>query len=123
MFDFKLKERGVALFVVLATIFVVVLLANICLNIMVSQSRLTHHKVNRIQAYYAGWAVINYAQEELRRGKWTAPSVHFLPTDLSFPASVIQPIRIVLSTPGVNCAAPIGCSCVSVQIQYTNPTP
>lgn len=123
MFDFKLKKRGVALFAVLATIFVVVLLANICLNTMVSQSRLTHHKVDRIQAYYAGWAAINYAQEELRRGNWTAPSVRLLPSDPNFPASVLQPITIILMQPGLNCNAPVGCTCVIAQIQYVDPTP
>lgn len=74
MNKFKTKERGIVLFVVLATILVVILLANVILSIISSQSRLTHHQVSRIQAYYAAQAGINYAYEMLRKGTWATPS-------------------------------------------------
>lgn len=53
---------------VLSTIFIVVILANVVLTLITSQSRLTHHQVSRIQAYYAAQAGMNYAIEMLRLG-------------------------------------------------------
>lgn len=132
MFDFRLKDKGVALLAVLMTIFVVVILANIALNVMVSQGRLTHHKVNRIQAYYASWAAINYAQEMLRLGPaaggWAPNSCPApgcaLPNDADIPSSVIQPIMIVLTPSGQpGCVTPSGVTCISVNVQYINPSP
>ncbi|MBN2830736.1 MAG: hypothetical protein JXL82_00440, partial [Candidatus Omnitrophica bacterium] len=64
------KRRGVVLFVVLATILLVIILSGVILRIISSQSRLTHHKVSRIKAYYAGRGMINYAFEMLRTGTW-----------------------------------------------------
>lgn len=66
----KSKEKGVVLFIVLATLMIVIVLANAMLNIMSSQSRLTHHQVSRIQAYYAAQAGMNLAIERLRTGTW-----------------------------------------------------
>lgn len=128
MFDLKPKERGVALLVVLATILVVVILANIVLNIMVSQSRFTHHKVNRIQAEYAAWAAINFAQEMLRTGAWTpasCPGPGGCPLfDGTFPTTIVgQTVTIILAPPGGACAAPVGSVCVSAQVDYVRPTP
>jgi Tfp pilus assembly protein PilX len=67
------KEKGVVLAIVLSTIFIVIILANILMTIISSQSRLTHHKVSRIQAYYAGQAAMNYAFEQIRTGLWPIP--------------------------------------------------
>ena len=58
------------MFIVLGTILVVVILANIALNIMLSQSRLTNHEINRIRAYYSGLAGMNLALEHLRQDNW-----------------------------------------------------
>jgi len=127
MSDLKPKEKGVALLVVLATILVVVILANIVLNIMVSQSRFTHHKVNRIQAEYAAWAAINFAQEMLRTGAWnsgTCPPPGGCPlNDGTFPNSIIQPVIIILRPAGGVCGAPAGSICVSAEVDYVRPTP
>jgi len=62
----KTSRRGFALYLVLAVLLVVVILANVVLNLITSQSRLTHHQVKRIQATYAAQAGINYALECLR---------------------------------------------------------
>jgi len=72
----KLDRKGIVLFIVLGTIFIVLLLANIILNLFTSQARLTHHQVSRIQAYYASMAGVNYAIEKLRLGTagWVPPS-------------------------------------------------
>lgn len=136
MFDFKLKNRGVALFVVLGTIFVVVILANIALNMMISQSRFTYHKVGRIQAYYAAWAAINYANEMLRLdiagGGWNAGSCPpaapcAMPADATFPAAVLQPINIILAASGTPACPvppnPQGVTCIFIQVQYADPLP
>ena len=64
------SEKGVVLFIVLAALFVVVILANIVLSLIASQSRLTHHQVSRIQAYYAAKAGVIYGLEQLRTGNW-----------------------------------------------------
>ena len=66
MTKLRLDNKGVALFFVLATLLIVVILANVILGITLSQSRLTHHQVSRIQGYYAAQAGINYALEKLR---------------------------------------------------------
>lgn len=67
----KDNEKGMALMIVLGTLLVVVILANVILGIVSSQSRLTHHQISRIQAYYAAQAGINYALEKLRLGNDT----------------------------------------------------
>src|SRR3989338_8661960 len=79
----KFKEKGVVLFIVLATLMIVVVLANVMLNIMSSQSRLTHHQVSRIQAYYATQSGMNLAIERLRTGNWTEGSYCLGPTQVS----------------------------------------
>ena len=56
------------MFIVLATLMVVIILATVILSIMSSQSRLTHHEVSRIQAYYAALAGMNLAYDMLRVG-------------------------------------------------------
>jgi Tfp pilus assembly protein PilX len=68
-----MNKKGVALYFVLAVLLVVVLLANIVLNFVSSQRRLTIHQVKRVQAYYAAQAGVNYALEQLRlNSTWAA---------------------------------------------------
>lgn len=64
------NKKGIAIFMVLATILIVVVLANVVLAIISNQSRLTRHEVGRIQAYYAAQAGLVYALEMLRNGSW-----------------------------------------------------
>jgi len=108
--------------VVLATLSVVVILANVVLSIISSQSRLTQHQVGRIQAYYAALAGMNYAYEMLRRGPaaggWIATSCPGLGCTLTlldpqfaatFPPSILD-VRIILipvDEPGCNAATPV----------------
>lgn len=61
-----MNKRGVALYIVLAVLLVVVILTDVILGIMSSQSKLTNHQVRRIQAYYAVRGAVNYAFEQLR---------------------------------------------------------
>jgi Tfp pilus assembly protein PilX len=56
-----------ALYLVLAVLIVVVLVAGMFLNLVLSQTRLTHHQVTRTQAYFAARMGMNYAIEMLSR--------------------------------------------------------
>jgi Tfp pilus assembly protein PilX len=64
------KNKGIALFMVLGTLLVLLVLAAISLAMVSSQSRLTQHQINRMRAYYAGLAGMNLAMEQLRLGAW-----------------------------------------------------
>lgn len=72
MGDLITNKKGVVLVIVLGTILVTALLANAVIHLISSQSRLTHHQLSRIQAYYATKAAVTYAQEQLRAGAWVA---------------------------------------------------
>jgi len=63
-----LNKKGIMLYLVLSSLLVVIILANILLNVILSQARFTKHKLSRIQAYYASMAGVNYAFEKLRLG-------------------------------------------------------
>ena len=101
-------KKGIALLMVLGTLLVVVILAFIMLNIILSHSRLTQHQVSRIQAYYAAMAGMNYALEQLRIGAWTFntcpdPVGCNLPPDPDFP-NAIQSVNIIFCPTGTLCA-------------------
>ena len=64
---FKLGNKGIVLFVVLMTVVMVIILGTIVLGVMLSQNRFSHHKVSRIQAYYASLAGLRYGSEMLRQ--------------------------------------------------------
>jgi len=74
MFEFKTNSKGIALYMVLAVLLIVVIFGSIILNLIHNQSRLTHHQIKRIQAYYAAQAGITYALEAIRLNdyNWTA---------------------------------------------------
>jgi len=132
----KQDKKGIVLLIVIGTVFIVIFLANVVLNIITSHSRLTHHQVSRIQAYYASMAGVNYALERLRVGTWNTGScpdatpctVPFdLPNDFK-PAS-IQSVAIVIrppqsANPSNPCYKPPGNSpCVSATANYAYTTP
>jgi hypothetical protein len=77
------KRKSVALVLVLFVLFSVLVVAHIVLIFFSSQSRLSHHQISRLQAYYAGMAGINYAFEQLRRGAW-GEGTYYL-ADSNFP--------------------------------------
>lgn len=68
------SSKGVALFIVLGIIMLVVVLAAVVLRVTATQSRLTHHQIERIRAYYADKAGMNLAFYKLRTGAWSAPT-------------------------------------------------
>lgn len=63
-------EKGIALFMALGLLLIVVVFANVILTIMLNQSRVTGHQVGRIQAYYAGIAGMNLALDNLLNQQW-----------------------------------------------------
>ena len=71
----RLSARsGMALYLVLAVLMVVTLVAGMFLNLILSQSTLTHHQVSRTQAYFAGRMGMNYAIEMLRQNDTDWPA-------------------------------------------------
>jgi hypothetical protein len=133
------NKQGIVLFIVLGTIFIVIILGNIILSIILSQSRLTHHQISRIQAYYAAQAGINYALEMLRitptKGGWSvgincmpaSPCTHAFSTGDFKPASIIgNSVSIIIRSPqsvnpGAPCFNPPGNSaCVYASVDYTH---
>ena len=74
------NRRGIILFIVLATVIIVSILAGVILTTISSQSRLSNHQVSRIKAYYAGKAAMNYTIERLRKVTWILPPATTPPT-------------------------------------------
>ncbi|MGE5197018.1 MAG: hypothetical protein ACM3IL_00730 [Deltaproteobacteria bacterium] len=62
------KKSGMALYMVLASLLIALILSGIILNIILSQARISYHQVSRVQAFYAAQAGCNYAIEKLRLG-------------------------------------------------------
>jgi len=124
------NSRGVALFITLAAVAIVVILANVVLNIMSSQNRLTHHQVSRVRAYYAAQAGMVYTLEMLKSGTWVASpssikyachrscidavtSSYTIPTDADIPYN-IQVTIYPRGTGGIS-----GTTRVDVKTDYT----
>lgn len=134
MSSINLNKKGVVLFMVLGTLLVVIILANVVLAIISSQSRLTHHQVSRIQAYYAAQAGMNLALENLRTGTWTFSPTNSCPdttpcivTDSDFPVSV-QSVNVIFCPSGSTCTGTtVACTpgtglnfCLNTVVDYTH---
>ena len=124
------NKKGVALFMVIGTILVAVVLSNILLRFISSQYRLTHHQISRIQGYYAAMAGINYAVDNLRTGAWTVNSCLEAAggcdlNDNGFPNTINQPVTIIIRPAGsAGCESPPGqaIACISATANYTPPS-
>lgn len=125
------KRKGVVLFAVLGTILVVVFLTNVILTIIGSHSRLTHHQISRIQAYYAAWAGINFAYEKLRLNNdplWPLPSSSGSYTRTVPDTFTISGVarNVSVTVKGRNlCPAPLPpagvIACIDASVNYTAP--
>jgi len=100
------SKKGVILFIVIGVIMVVAILSTAFLRIMSNHSRLTHHQVSRIQAYYAAKAGMVFALEKLRTGVWTYSPVNSCPvatpcsiSETGFPSSVLS-VQVVFCPGG-----------------------
>jgi hypothetical protein len=112
------SQKGMALFIVLGTILVVVILANVMLTIMLSHFRLTHHQLSRIRAYYSAIAGMNMAFDNLRTGLWLPGNSYILnDPDIPYPVTItIGPVAGPAETfPNV---APIN---ITTNYTYTSP--
>ena len=128
----KRNKEGTILFIVVAIIMVVSVLATAMLRTIANQSRLTHHQVSRIQAQYAAKAGMVYALDRLRLGTWTfAPSSCPNPlgcavVDPSFPPS-IQSVTVIFCPAGIICkGSTVACNppaglnfCINSVFDYT----
>ncbi len=107
------RNKGIVLYTVLMALLMVLIFATIILSIIISQSRLTHHSVSRIQAYYAAFAGANLAIDRLMANDplWPAAGSYTRTlcrsacnyNDASLPLSVNQ-INITVGVPnsGIN---------------------
>jgi hypothetical protein len=109
---------------------VVLLLGEVTLKFIGSQNRFSHERVNRIQAYYAGLAGMNYALEMLRTGAWLPTNCQNLgdcavPADSNFPSSIVGRTVSIIFCPSGNTCAGILCSpppninfCINSTVTY-----
>lgn len=121
------KKKGIALFVVLATTLVVLILAILIITISFSNARFTHHQASRIQAYYAAQASLNYAFQRLSENdlQWTTAGSHTFGRPASgaeiIDESLPNSIRIITVTVGAPDSGNIaGTRFVNARVDYTN---
>lgn len=135
MLNRLMSQRGMVLFIVLAIFFIVILIGNFTMGLISSQSRLTHHNVGRIQAYYAAQGALHYAFEKLRQNNdsnWQIPSIGNAYTrtlcrsgcninDPSLPLT-ISTVRIRIADQGASgCNPPAGSTtCLSATAEYSS---
>jgi len=72
------NNKGVAIYMVIASLFVALILAAIVLNTILNQVSVSSHQTSRIQAYYASLAGVNLAMEKIRLQdpNWPVPAVN-----------------------------------------------
>ncbi|HOW42671.1 MAG TPA: hypothetical protein PLF03_03300 [Candidatus Omnitrophota bacterium] len=70
----KLDKKGIAIYLVLGVLLIVVFLGGMFMTFVVSQSRFSHHQLSRIQALYAAKAGMYYAIDRLSQQdpNWSA---------------------------------------------------
>lgn len=127
------NQKAIAMMFVLGIIMVVVILANIILSLILSQSRISSHQINRIRAYYAAMAGVHLAHENLRTGVWASDPnlVKFYcingrvdsgvicestVNDTDIPYNVQIEVRPTATDPGINNTAKL-----RIKTEYTTP--
>jgi len=130
------QEKGMVLYLVLTTLLIVIILSNVLLALVANQTRLTHHQVSRIQAYYASQAGLVWAFEQLRIHQkepfgtttWSQCGLTQNCTDIpyvdtAFPFTIRnQTVTISVYRPGgmATCpGAPNESGCVFASVSYT----
>jgi Tfp pilus assembly protein PilX len=118
-----LRKKGVALLLVLGTLMVVLVLAGIVLGLISSQSRLTHHQVSRIQAYYAAFAGMNLALENLRTGVWGSATYRLCKSGCSAPDinDADIPYNMTIAISAANASTGIRTIDIFCNYTYTSP--
>ncbi|MFH1441403.1 MAG: hypothetical protein ABIH18_05135 [Candidatus Omnitrophota bacterium] len=74
----KVKVKGSALLFVLVMLMIVTLLANVVLQVMLNQSRLSQHRIWRVQALYEAQAAMVLTMQQLRDRNWDYSSNYCL---------------------------------------------
>ncbi|MFA5155979.1 MAG: pilus assembly PilX N-terminal domain-containing protein [Candidatus Omnitrophota bacterium] len=140
------RPKGAALYLVIGTLIIVLILARVILAIILNQATISRHHTTRIQAYYAAQAGMNYALEQLRTGAWyyndavdnSCPNATsgcdidestFPPSILPFSGADKQ-FKVVFCPGGIKCppsdkvcVPPAGYSfCINISVLYTAPT-
>ena len=118
------NNKGIALLAVLVILLVVATLANAVMFIMLNQSRLTLHKMNRSRAYYAAMAGINLAYENLRTSSWLYNSAYCINCVPATPNTVNDtsiPYVVIINTgsPPYTGAGPSGTTPIQATVNYT----
>jgi len=123
------NNKGIALLAVLVILLVVATLADAIMFIMLNQSRLTLHKMNRTRAYYAAMAGINLAYENLRTNSWlynTNYCINYSGNPPVIPAANTVPdpaipyeVRITIGSPPFTGAGPSGTTPIQSTVNYT----
>ena len=120
-----MNKKGIALLMVLVTLLVVVALANVIMNIALSQTRLTHHKISRIRAYYAAMAGVKLAYENLRTLSWVYNTTYCINCPLGTLRNTIDPaldpfvVRIIIGAQFPGGAGPSNTTPISATATYT----
>jgi len=119
-----MNKKGIILVLVLGVILVVVIVSMVIISVMLSQTRLTKHQVDRTKAKYAAQAGINYALEMLRigpaAGGWDYNHNYTLCNNTSAGCSLNNsdlPYKVNItigSATGCN-----GLACVNATVNYT----
>jgi hypothetical protein len=73
LLDRSRARSGMALYLVLCVLVIMVLVAGMFLNFVLSHGTLTQHQVSRTQAYFAARMGMNYAIEMLRQNDTNWP--------------------------------------------------
>lgn len=117
----SLDQKGLALFMVLSVILLVVTLANVIISILLNQTRLTHHQVSRIQAFYAAQAAILNTFELFSSGTYhidscpSGCSITFNDSDLPH---TIKSVSVIIRNPGTPDCPPGNSACISATVNY-----
>ena len=119
-----MNKKGMALLTVLVVLLIVVALANGMLSIMLNQSRLTHHNVSRIRAYYAAMAGVKLAYENLRTDSWAYNTTYCINcTTVPLANRVADPaipyeVMIIIGTQSPGGGGPSGTTPISATANY-----
>jgi len=102
------SNRGIALYMVICMLIVVLALAFVVANLLSSHFRFTHHEIQRIRAYYAAMAGLVLAYDQLTYGvpAWTTaiPTTHQLfCSACEFPDATIPfQVNVLVDIPGTS---------------------
>lgn len=115
-----MHKKGAVLFMVLGTVLIAVILANIILGFILSHYRFTYHQTSRVKAYYAALAGMNLARENLRTGAWETGTYTLCKSNCDVNDSDIPyNVTITISDPNPVGTNPVGIRPIKITTNYT----